>query len=139
MSEDEKKAPTTLKRGMPAEQNNGLFGAEDRIMGLGVDGRFTAVVEFEVADIVHSEADGTKRPVVEFVHIEPVWSAEGAAIAAEVRENARAVRAGETQLDFGDLDVPVEGSTPAGAAGEGVELAPGKAAQWDDDEKGTGE
>lgn len=121
---EEKKAPVTLKRGMPAEQNNGLFGAEDRIMGLGVDGRFAAVVEFEVADIVHSEADGTRRPVVQFVHIEPIWADELATQVAEARESARAVRAGETQLDFGGLGE---------SAAEGDEIAPGKPAQWSED------
>lgn len=109
MSEaNETKAPTSLKRGLPPEQNCGLFGAEDKIMALGVDGRFEAVVVLEVADIVHSEADGTRRPVVEFVHIEPIWDPAEIEAVTDVRETARAIRAGETQLSFDGLD----GETP---------------------------
>lgn len=55
MVTDEKTGTTSLKRGMPVEQNNGLFGSEDRIMGLGVKGRLTAVVTIEVADIIHKD------------------------------------------------------------------------------------
>lgn len=97
---DEKKAPTSLRRGMPPEQTNGLFGAEDRIMGLGVKGRMTAVVTVEVFDIVHSDADGSARPIVEIVHIEPVWDSTAAATAQEVQAEAYKERTGANQLNF---------------------------------------
>lgn len=97
---EEKKAPTSLKRGMPPEQANGLFGAEDRIMALGVKGRLTAVVTIEVADVVHSDADGTARPVVEFVHIEPMWSAEAQEQAKKAQESEYKERTGANQLNF---------------------------------------
>lgn len=112
---EEKKAPTSLKRGLPAEANNGLFGAEDRIMGLGVDGRFTAVVTFEVADIVHSEADSTRRPVLEMVHIEPVWDSEDLESLDDIRDTARAHRVGATQLEFPAVNDPgQEAEAPSG-------------------------
>lgn len=100
---DEKKAPTTLKRGMPPEQANGLFGAEDRIMGLGVNGRFTMVVTGEVADIVHSDADGTARPVIEFAHIEPIWDIDGITATRAAQETSYKERTGANQLNFDGL------------------------------------
>lgn len=103
---DEKKAPTSLKRGMPPEQANGMFGAEERIMLLGVKGRFTAVTTFEVADVIHSEADGTRRPLVELVHIEPIWSAEGIADAQRVQEEQYKERTGANQLNFDGIAEP---------------------------------
>jgi hypothetical protein len=134
MAEEEKKAPTSLKRGMPAEQNNGLFGAEDRIMALGVDGRFTAVVVFDVADIIHSEADGTRRPLVEFVHIEPIWDEADRESADDIRDTARAIRAGETQLAFPDPEAPAEPSaaSPAVEGGDMTRPEP----QWEDPTEG---
>lgn len=104
---DEKKAPTSLKRGMPPEQANGMFGAEERIMLLGVKGRFTSVTTFEVADIIHSEADGTRRPLVELVHIEPIWSAEGIEDARRLQEAQYKERTGANQLNF-DFPAPDE-------------------------------
>jgi hypothetical protein len=98
-----KAAPTSLKRGMPPEQNNGLFGAEERLMALGVKGRFVAIVEGEIADIITSAADGTERPVVEFIHIEPLWSAEEIAAATEARQTANHTRTGANQLNFDNL------------------------------------
>lgn len=106
---DEKSKPTTLKQGMPPEQNNGVFGigAQERIMGLGVKGRFSAIVLFDVADIIHSEAEDSTRPVIEFAAIEPLWSAEGIAGAEKLRKDAYNVRAGADQLDLDD-DAPVD-------------------------------
>lgn len=107
---EEKKAPTSLKRGMPPEQANGLFGSEDRIMALGVKGRLTAVVTIEVADVVHSDADGTARPVVEFVHIEPMWSEESANVARTVQEVEYKERTGANQLNFDGIGTDPEQS-----------------------------
>jgi len=100
---DIKAAPTSLKRGMPPEQNNGLFGAEERLMALGVKGRFVAVVECEIADIITSAAEGTERPVVEFIHIEPLWAAEEIAAATEARQTANHSRTGANQLNFDNI------------------------------------
>lgn len=120
---DEKKAPTTLKAGMPPEQNNGLFGGEERIMALGVSGRFTAVVELEVADIVHSEADETRRPVVKLIHVEPLWAAEEIAQAAAARQAANHSRTGADQLNF-------DGLGDDDKVGDTDEVSPGKKGQF---------
>jgi|GEM_PF-1778439 len=111
---DIKTAPTSLKRGMPPEQNNGLFGAEERLMALGVKGRFVAIVEGEIADIITSAADGTERPVVEFIHIEPLWSAEEIVAATGARQSANHTRTGANQLNFdGIVNEPADGKTAA--------------------------
>jgi hypothetical protein len=124
---DIKAAPTSLKRGMPPEQNNGLFGAEERLMALGVKGRFVAVVEGEIADIITSAADGTERPVVEFIHIEPLWAAEEIAAATEARQTANHSRTGANQLNFDNItpsdddehtdDAAFEAAAPKGKKG----------------------
>jgi hypothetical protein len=98
-----KSAPTSLKRGMPPEQNNGLFGAEETLMALGVKGRFVAIVECEIADIITSAAEGTERPVVEFIHIEPLWAADEIAAATAARQTANHTRTGANQLNFDNL------------------------------------
>jgi hypothetical protein len=103
MATETKKAPVTLKQGMPPEQSNGMYGAEDQIMSLGVRGRFTAVVTFEVNDIVHSEKDAKTRPVVELVHVEPIWSAKGLESARGAQEEQYKVRTGANQLNFDGL------------------------------------
>lgn len=108
MSTDPKAGPTTLKTGLPAEQHNGLFGAEHKIMHLGVTGRFTATVTFEVADIVTSEAKDTTRPVVELVAIEPHWAAEDIDAAKVLQESAYKARTGANQLDFDSIGVKPE-------------------------------
>ncbi len=97
---DTKPAPTSLKQGMPPEQHNGLFGAENKIMHLGVTGRLTAVVTLEVADIITSEADETTRPVVKLIAIEPVWGDDEIAAAKGAQEDAYKARTGANQLDF---------------------------------------
>lgn len=115
MATEEKKAPTSLKRGMPPEQANGLFGAEERIMLAGVKSRFQAVVTFEVADVVHSEADGTRRPVVELAHIEPIWDAAGIEAVKASQESSYKERTGANQLNFdGIADEPKDDEGEAG-------------------------
>src|SRR4051812_34686489 len=112
---DEKSKPTTLKGGMPPEQNNGLFGDsnQERIMALGVKGRFAAVVLFDVADIIHSEASDSTRPVVEFAAIEPIWSEEGKAAATKVRDDAYKARTGADQLDLDDIAADAQAADDA--------------------------
>lgn len=127
---DEKSKPTTLKSGMPPEQNNGLFGDlnQERIMALGVKGRFAAVVLFDVADIIHSEASDSTRPVVEFAAIEPIWSEEGKAAATKVRDDAYKARTGADQLDLDDIVDDTAGDAQA-ADDAAFEAAAPKAAK----------
>ncbi len=121
---DEKTGTTSLKRGMPPEQTNGLFGAEDRIMGLGVKGRFTMVVTGEVADIIHSDADGTARPVIEFAHIEPIWDVEGQTAARGAQEASYKDRTGANQLNFEGLATDAPNDPDNEQATRDVEFEP---------------
>jgi hypothetical protein len=105
---DYKDAPTVLKRGMPPEQRNGLFGngAPGRLIGMGVGERFSAVVTYEVADIRSSEAEETQYPLVEAVHIEPIWTAEGIEAVRGAQEDAFKFRTGANQLNFDGIGDP---------------------------------
>jgi hypothetical protein len=128
---DEKKAAVSLKRGMPAEQNNGMYGAEETLMALGVKGRFTGIVEVEISDIVHSEADGTRRPVVEFVHIEPLWEKDARETASGLRQAANTKRTGADQLNFDGIeDEPEETPDTPETPDNVTDLGKGKKGQF---------
>jgi hypothetical protein len=99
--------PTVLKRGMPPEQRNGLYGTtSDRLVALGVGERISAVVTFQVADIRSSEADATQYPLVEMVHIEPIWTAEGIEAVRGAQEAEYRERTGANQLNFDGIGDP---------------------------------
>jgi hypothetical protein len=117
---------------MPAENFNGLFGDEavEAIMALGVTGRFTAVVEYEVADIIHSEAGQTVRPVVKQIAIEPVWEDAEVEKAKAVHEVAYKERTGKNQLDWSKLGEKETKKRADKAAGNVTDIAPGKKAQF---------
>lgn len=95
--------PTSLKRGMPQAQHNGLYGSEDRLMQLGVKGRTTAIVTFEVADIKSSEAEHSRFPLVEMVHIEPITGVSDLETLQGIQEEAYKSRTGADQLNFDGL------------------------------------
>ena len=103
---DYETAPVTLQNGMPPKERNGLYGAEDRLIELGVAKRFFAVVELEVADIRASEAKGSHYPLVKLHHIEPVWDEFDAAGLAKTMKDAKEAR-GDVELD---VPKPVEPS-----------------------------
>lgn len=125
-----KPAPTSLKAGMPPEQHNGMFGAEDKIMALGVTGRFTAVVTFEVADIITSEHDATRRPIVQHIAIEPVWDEADITAAKGAQESAYKERTGANQLDFDAIGAEQPAEKKKKAKSNVTEIAPGKEAQF---------
>jgi len=105
---DYKDAPTVLKRGMPPEQRNGLYGngAPGRLINMGVGERFTAVVTYEVADIRSSEAEETQYPLVEAIHIEPVWDTERVAVVRQAQLDEYNQRTGQNQLNFDAIGEP---------------------------------
>lgn len=91
---DYKTDPVTLQNGMPPKERNGLYGAEDRLIGLGV------------ANIRASEAKGAHYPLVKLHHIEPVWDEFDAAGLAKTLKDAKEAR-GDVELD---VPKPVEPS-----------------------------
>lgn len=94
--------PVALKRGMPAEQHNGLYGLEQTLMDAPTQ-QVTAVVTFALDDITHKELAGERQPVIKFVHIEPLLDDTAIAAAAALRDAAYKERTGQDQLDI-DID-----------------------------------
>ncbi|MDQ1127601.1 hypothetical protein QE428_002634 [Microbacterium sp. SORGH_AS 505] len=95
--------PTTFKNGVPAEQSNGFFGLEEELMA-DPSKQVTAVVTFEVDDIVHKELTGDRYPVVKIKHIEPIREEKAEASVLKVRDAAYKKRTGENALDLPEVD-----------------------------------
>jgi hypothetical protein len=93
--------PFALKQGMPAAKHNGLYGLEKAVMDA-PGSQVTAIVTFGLKDIDHKELAGTRRPVIEFQHIEPVTDTDRLVELVALRDEAYKERTGSDQLDFGD-------------------------------------
>jgi len=92
--------PTTFARGVPKEQNNGFYGIEEKLLALPIGTQITAVVTFSLKDDITKKGEGVRYPVIDEVHIEPLWDDEEIAAAKVVQESAYKERTGANQLDF---------------------------------------
>jgi hypothetical protein len=95
--------PVALKQGLPAAKHNGLFGLEKTMIDA-PGSQVTAIVTFALKDIVHQEIAGTRRPVIEFQHIEPITDAGSVVEVLALRDEAYTARTGADQLDFDDIE-----------------------------------
>lgn len=97
--------PTALKQGMPKAERNGLFGSEERLIELARAGeKVVAVVTFAIPKVPHEEIEDVRWPVVEIVHIEPMFAEKDEQAAVKLRDAAYKKRTGENALDLGDED-----------------------------------
>lgn len=96
--------PTAFKRGVPAEQANGLYGVEEQLIGMPVGGQIVAVVTFAVDEVMEKRHAGEEWPVVEIKHIEPLWKDADITVALKLRDAAYKLRTGENALDLSGLD-----------------------------------
>jgi hypothetical protein len=94
--------PTAFKRGVPAEQSNGLYGVEAQLIEKPVGEPITAIVTFAVDEVMEKRHAGEEWPVVEIKHIEPLWAEKDIAAALKLRDAAYKKRTGENALDLGD-------------------------------------
>lgn len=115
---DEKTDPLAMKRGLPPEQANGLYGSEDRMIGVGIKGRVTVIATLDIADIRHSELEGTRWPLIEWAQIEPLWSREDIEAARAIHEEAYKERTGANQLNFDGIPDAVEAAVDADQAAD---------------------
>lgn len=97
--------PAALKRGVPKEANNGIFGLEDFLMAHPEE-QLVCVVTFGVEDVILKEKRGERYPVVEILHIEPIREDADVAAALGLMKRAADVRRGDSQLDIPDAVEP---------------------------------
>ena len=95
--------PVALKQGLPVAKHNELYGLEKAIMDA-PGSQITAIVTFGLKDITHQELAGTRRPIVEFQHIEPITDTNRVVEVIAIRDEAYTERTGADTLDFGDED-----------------------------------
>lgn len=95
--------PTSFKNGVPAEQSNGFYGIEDDLMA-NPSKQITAVVTYEVDEIVHKELAGETYPVVKIKHIEPIRDEKAEAAILKHRDAAYKKRTGENALDLPEVE-----------------------------------
>lgn len=97
--------PTAFKQGVPKSERNGMFGNELRLIGAAKAGdRITAIVTYEVPKVIHDEIADETYPVVEAVHIEPIFDEKRAEAAVKLQAAEYKKRTGENALDLGDMD-----------------------------------
>lgn len=97
--------PTTFKQGVPKAARNGLFGTEETLIDLALAGKqVTAIVTYAIPKVNHDEVADERYPLVELVHIEPLYDEKAAAAAIKLRDAAYKSRTGENTIDFGDDD-----------------------------------
>ncbi len=94
--------PTAFKRGVPAEQANGLFGVEDQLIEMAPGDQIVAVVTFSVDEVMEKRRAGEEWPVVAMKHLEPLWDEKASASALKLRDAAYKKRTGQDALDFPD-------------------------------------
>lgn len=96
--------PTAFKRGVPAEQANGLYGVEEELIEMAPGDQIVAVVTLTVEEVMEKRRAGEEWPVVTFKHIEPLWDEKSKAAALKLRDAAYKARTGENALDLAALD-----------------------------------
>lgn len=96
--------PTAFKRGFPAEQSNGLYGVEERLIGMPEGEQIIVIATLTVDEVMEKRHAGEEWPVVVFKHLEPLWDAKAAEAAIKLRDAAYKKRTGENTIDFGDDD-----------------------------------
>lgn len=96
--------PTSLARGVPAEERNGLFGIEEDLIERAGGDQIVAVVTFVVEEVVSKQIAGEQYPVVKMTHIEPLHGEKDVAAALKLRDAAYKQRTGENALDLPEVD-----------------------------------
>ncbi len=96
--------PTAFKRGFPAEQSNGLYGVEDRLIAMPEGETIIVIATLSVDEVMEKRHAGEEWPVVAFKHLEPLWDQKSIDAAVKLRDAAYKKRTGENALDFGDDD-----------------------------------
>lgn len=96
--------PTALKRGMPAEQSNGLLGIEEALIAKPEGEAIVAIVTLQVDEVMEKRHAGEVWPVVAIKHIEPLHIEGDVKKALALQLAAYKKRTGENTLDFGDDD-----------------------------------
>lgn len=93
--------PTALKRGMPAEQSNGLLGIEEDLIERPEGDQIVAIVTLTVDEVMEKRHAGEVWPVVALKHIEPLHAEKDIAAAIKLRDAAYKKRTGENALELG--------------------------------------
>lgn len=96
--------PTAFKRGVPAEQANGLFGVEDQLIEMAPGDQIVAVVTFSVDEVMEKRRAGEEWPVVAMKHLEPLWDEKASVAALKLRDAAYKKRTGQDALDIPEAE-----------------------------------
>ena len=96
--------PTAFKRGVPAEQANGLYGIEDELIDLAAGEQIVVVATLTVEEVMEKRNAGEVWPVVGFTHIEPLHHPDAIAAALKLRDEAYKKRTGQDALDIPEDD-----------------------------------
>ncbi|MGF3055647.1 hypothetical protein [Microbacterium sp. YY-01] len=97
--------PASFKNGVPKAERNGMFGNESQLIELArASKRVTAIVTYSVPSVVHDEIADERRPVLAIEHIEPLFNAERASAAEDLRDAEFKARTGADALDLDSLD-----------------------------------
>lgn len=96
--------PTAFKQGVPKAERNGMFGSEARLIEAARAGeRITAIVTYTVPKVLHDEIADETYPIVEQIHIEPLFDEKRAEAAIKLRDAEYKKRTGENAIDFGEM------------------------------------
>lgn len=94
--------PTAFKRGVPAEQANGLYGIEDDLIDLPAGEQIVVVATLTVEEVMEKRNAGEVWPVVGFTHIEPLHHPDAITAALKLRDEAYKKRTGQDALQIVD-------------------------------------
>lgn len=94
--------PTAFKRGVPAEQANGLYGIEDDLIDLPAGEQIVVVATLTVEEVMEKRNAGEVWPVVGFTHIEPLHHPDAITAALRLRDEAYKKRTGQDALQIVD-------------------------------------
>lgn len=90
--------PTAFKRGVPAEQANGLYGVEEQLIEMAPGDQIVVVATFTVEEVMEKRRAGEEWPVVGMQHLEPLWDEKAATAALKLRDAAYKKRTGQDTL-----------------------------------------
>ncbi|WP_248240610.1 hypothetical protein [Microbacterium kunmingense] len=96
--------PTAFKRGVPAEQANGLYGVEEQLIEMAPGEQIVCITTFSVEEVMEKRRAGEEWPVVGMKHLEPLWDEKASAAALKLRDAAYKKRTGQDALDIPEGD-----------------------------------
>lgn len=96
--------PTAFSKAMPAEQANGLYGVEERLIEMAPGEQIVTVTTWTVEEVMEKRRAGHEWPVVKPAHVEPLWDEAAQEAALKLRNAAYKKRTGQDALDIPEGD-----------------------------------